>query len=169
MSEPTLQPTDATESDSPTPTEPDKLNPYGLSNYDLLNACVRFGMERYRAKQMRDWMFRHLVAEIGQYSNVSNRDRKVISANFELAPGEVVNQQTSEDGTFKLLVKWKRPEGFDNPKTAEPPVSRRRSAARSDVASAPQASTDSRPISMPAKSSFRSCCSTECCSNRRNT
>jgi 23S rRNA (adenine2503-C2)-methyltransferase len=117
MSEPTLQPTDATESDSPIPTEPERLNPYGLSNYDLLNACVRFGMERYRAKQMRDWMFRHLVAEIGQYSNVSNRDRKVISASFELAPGEVVNQQVSEDGTFKLLVKWKRPEGFDNPTT----------------------------------------------------
>mgnify|MGYP001377308807 CR=1 FL=1 len=117
MSDPTSQTGLEPEPDNVTPPVVEKLNPYGLSHYDLLNACVRFGMERYRAKQIRDWMFRHLVAEINQYSNVSNRDRKLISANFELAPGEVVNQQTSEDGTFKLLVKWKRPEGFDNPTT----------------------------------------------------
>jgi 23S rRNA (adenine2503-C2)-methyltransferase len=75
---------------------------------DLSQIMNQADMPKFRAGQVMNWAYGHLVDDPGLMSNISNLDRKRLAGLFDFRPGQIVRQQISEDGTTKLLIQWPR-------------------------------------------------------------
>lgn len=93
-------------------------NVFGLLPAELSDAAVRAGLPRFRADQVRQWLYRNLVNDPSKMTNLGEADRATLSGAFDFTPGTLVREQRSQDGTIKLLVQWKRP-GWPEPATTE--------------------------------------------------
>src|SRR4051812_1015305 len=114
--------------------QPDKLDFFGLLPNELDRAVAAWGWPRFRADQLRDWVYRKLVADPQQMSNLSKLDRVRLSEHFALAEGKVVRHQSSADDTQKLLLEW--PDGA-NAETVMIPDGPRRTACISSQVGCP--------------------------------
>lgn len=63
-------------------------------------------MPKFRAKQILEWVYEKGVADPALMSNLSKRDRDVLSAEMTFLSGETIRYQSASDGTQKLLVEW---------------------------------------------------------------
>src|SRR2546423_1387877 len=72
--------------------------------FDALVA--RWGWPRFRADQIREWVFQKLVDEPARMSNLSRNDRALLAANIYFSSSQAVTSQSSSDGTHKLLLAW---------------------------------------------------------------
>src|SRR3712207_6664510 len=77
------------------------LDPEGLDN-----RVASWGWPKFRAQQLRDWVYKKSVADADRMTNLAKRDRDTLRAHLAIAPGTVVRQQLSADGTLKLLLDW---------------------------------------------------------------
>ena len=84
------------------------VNPFGLLPDALSAAVANAGMPRFRGDQVRQWLYQKLAADPSAMTNLAAADREKLSAAFDFAPGRIVTQQDSADGTRKLLMEWKR-------------------------------------------------------------
>ena len=102
------------------PEESPKLpaNFFALTPAELVETMTTAGLPKFRAQQLLDWVYKKYETDITKMSNFSARDRETLAKLFDFSPGEIVKQQTSEDGTHKILVAWKRT-GWDGPATTE--------------------------------------------------
>ncbi len=112
------------------------MNFFSLAPTELDEKLVALGLPKFRGKQLRDWVYGKLVTDLTKMSNLSARDRELIAQHFDFEPGTVIRRQASEDGTFKLLLEWKR-EGWPEPATTEtvliPDADRRTACVSSQV------------------------------------
>src|SRR3954469_3468129 len=90
-------------SDAPVPAPVPffSLDPAGL---DILVAS--WGWPKFRAQQLRDWVYRKSVADPDRMTNLAKRDRDTLRAHLAIAPATIAGQQLSADGTLKLLLDW---------------------------------------------------------------
>jgi 23S rRNA (adenine2503-C2)-methyltransferase len=89
-----------------TPGQSEKLHFFNLLPRELDDAVAAWGWPRFRAEQLRDWVYRKLVADPQRMSNLSKLDRARLAEHFTFAEGKPVRHQTSTDGTQKLLLEW---------------------------------------------------------------
>jgi 23S rRNA (adenine2503-C2)-methyltransferase len=90
-----------------------------------------WGWPAFRGKQVRNWVYDKLVADPGQMSNLSPRDRTVLADRVSFAAGTVANRQQSTDGTLKLVITW--PDGANAETVMIPDADRRTACISSQV------------------------------------
>jgi 23S rRNA (adenine2503-C2)-methyltransferase len=86
------------------PTE--RLPLLGLSAADLDTFVVEWALPRFRAQQVRDWVYGKLVADPSRMSNLAQRDQDLLRERLEFPSSVVTAHQSSNDGTEKLLLTW---------------------------------------------------------------
>jgi 23S rRNA (adenine2503-C2)-methyltransferase len=72
----------------------------------LAEQVAAWGLPRYRAKQILQWVYRRGVSDPGQMTDLSLSDRDAIAANLAFLRGRTIQHQNASDGTQKLLVDW---------------------------------------------------------------
>ncbi|MEM1212035.1 MAG: 23S rRNA (adenine(2503)-C(2))-methyltransferase RlmN [Planctomycetota bacterium] len=72
----------------------------------LADLLAGWGMPRFRAKQVLDWVYRKGVAAPQAMTNLSQRDRDTLAHEMTFLNGRVIRQQTATDATQKLLIDW---------------------------------------------------------------
>jgi len=90
---------------------PDSDSPVRLPFLGLLpqrfDAEIRdWGWPRFRAPQIRQWVYQRQVTDVTQMTNLSLRDRELLALRVEFATAQIVASQLSSDGTRKLLLTW---------------------------------------------------------------
>lgn len=71
---------------------------------ELTQFVEELGEQKFRAKQLYQWMHQKLVSDFQQMTNLSEKFRVVLAENSELHAIRVIQQQTSRDGTTKFLM-----------------------------------------------------------------
>lgn len=67
-----------------------------------------FGLERFRARQLRAWLYRRHVADFDAMSDIAKPARRVLSSNFRIFRPRIADLQVSRDGTRKFLFEMER-------------------------------------------------------------
>jgi 23S rRNA (adenine2503-C2)-methyltransferase len=68
-------------------------------------AFAQRGLERFRARQVFHWVYRHGVTVFDAMTDLSQPLRAALSADFTLTTPEVVTRDRSSDGTEKFLLR----------------------------------------------------------------
>jgi len=111
-----------------------KVHFFGLDAAGFDELVVTWGWPRFRAQQVRDWVYGKLVADPLQMTNLSMRDRQTLGERLVFATAEVTARQQSSDGTRKLLLTWP---GEGNAETVMIPDADRRTACVSSQVGCP--------------------------------
>lgn len=69
---------------------------------DLESFFASIGVERFRARQVYDWLWKKAARSFGQMSNISVETREKLSEHYSLNAVEINSTQKSEDGTIKM-------------------------------------------------------------------
>jgi 23S rRNA (adenine2503-C2)-methyltransferase len=82
-----------------------KVNLKQLS-FDEFDAFVReLGWPKYRAQQLRDWIYQKRVSRFEEMTNLSKSDRELLEARAVLSQPELAQRLQSTDGTRKFLFR----------------------------------------------------------------
>jgi 23S rRNA (adenine2503-C2)-methyltransferase len=74
---------------------------------DALAAVARgWNWPAFRADQLLDWVYRKLVFDPRQMSNLSQADRQRVGERLTFLSASLTREQVSNDGTMKLLLSW---------------------------------------------------------------
>jgi 23S rRNA (adenine2503-C2)-methyltransferase len=73
---------------------------------EVRQALVAQGFAAFRGQQLLDWVYRKGVLDFGRMTTFSVADRRRLGELFAIAPGVLVREQLSSDGTRKLLLQW---------------------------------------------------------------
>lgn len=76
---------------------------YSLS--ELEDLVLSFGLPKFRAKQLHEWLHTHNVASYDEMTNLPKALRAQLEQLFPLSETEVVEKLVSEDGSRKYLLK----------------------------------------------------------------
>ncbi len=82
-----------------------RRNLIGLSQDELLEAITALGLEKFRAKQLWSWIYFHGVTDFENMTTLAKPVREKLAAHFMLERPTVTQDQKSEDGTRKWLLK----------------------------------------------------------------
>jgi 23S rRNA (adenine2503-C2)-methyltransferase len=116
--------------DAPAPSSP-KAHFFALEPHEFDALCAGWGWPKFRAGQIRDWVYRKHVADPAQMSNLSKLDRAKLSAEVDFLTAAITRQQNSSDGTVKLLLTW--PGGASAETVMIPDADRRTACVSSQV------------------------------------
>jgi 23S rRNA (adenine2503-C2)-methyltransferase len=112
----------------------DKTAFFGLDAAGLDAAVVQWDWPRFRAQQVRDWVYGKGVADPERMTNLSRADRQTLRERVSFGSAQVTAHQRSSDGTQKLLLTW---EGGANAETVMIPDADRRTACVSSQVGCP--------------------------------
>jgi len=76
---------------------------FGKTLVQLQEITTHFGLPKFAARQIADWLYKKDIASIEEMSNLSIKSRGLLSENYRLGVYDPVNVQTSSDGTKKYL------------------------------------------------------------------
>ncbi|NLA90882.1 MAG: 23S rRNA (adenine(2503)-C(2))-methyltransferase RlmN [Synergistaceae bacterium] len=80
------------------------LNALNLSYEEWIDACNnRWGLPRYRADQLCQWIYQKKVFNIHEMTNLSKELREKLAYALMILPPIPVTEETSKDGTRKFL------------------------------------------------------------------
>ncbi|HCT45869.1 MAG TPA: hypothetical protein DF699_11710, partial [Phycisphaerales bacterium] len=82
----------------------------------LAHWCIEHGMPKFRAKQIFEWVYEKGVVDPAQMSNLSGKDRALLTDQMTFLSGPTVAHQLATDGTQKLLIEW--PDDIETNKVA---------------------------------------------------
>src|SRR5438045_5349914 len=74
------------------------------NEFDAL--AVSWGWPKYRARQLRDWVYNKTVSTVEEMTNLSRADRQKLSENVAFSSAAIATRQNSSDGTQKLFLSW---------------------------------------------------------------
>jgi 23S rRNA (adenine2503-C2)-methyltransferase len=117
--------------DAPVPT------PVHFFDFDApsFDAHVQtWGWPKFRAQQVRDWVYNKAVADPAAMSNLSRADQEFLGQRVQFVTSTLANQQSSSDGTQKLLLTW---DNSANAETVMIPDGPRRTACVSSQVGCP--------------------------------
>lgn len=60
----------------------------------------------YRAQQVFEWVFRHLVTDFGDMSNLPAALREQLDRDYSILVAQELNRAVAADGTTKFLLQW---------------------------------------------------------------
>jgi 23S rRNA (adenine2503-C2)-methyltransferase len=118
----------------PDATVPAPVQFFDLSSDRFNDVVAHWNWPAFRAEQVRDWVYRKLVADPQQMSNLSKLDRQRLIESVQIAGAQITRRQDSSDGTRKLLLTWS--DGA-NAETVMIPDSDRRTACVSSQVGCP--------------------------------
>ena len=72
----------------------------------LADWCKAVGMPKFRARQILEWVYQRGVIDPAAMTNLSKRDRDLLTAEMTFLSGPTVAHQRATDGTEKLLIEW---------------------------------------------------------------
>ena len=107
---------------------------FGNSSAELDSHLSSWGWPKFRAKQVREWVYSKLIADPQRMTNLSKADRQLLAERISFAASSVDSHQSSSDGTQKLLMAW--PNGA-NAETVMIPDGPRRTACISSQVGCP--------------------------------
>ncbi len=76
---------------------------FGKTLSELQQIVVALGFPRFTAGQIADWLYKKQVSSIAEMSNLSKKNRELLSENFEVGLTSYTKVQVSADGTKKYL------------------------------------------------------------------
>jgi len=105
-------------SDATQPTPPDRSptmrhpanHIFELDPGRLRECVVARHMQRFRAEQIRTWVYQRLVGDPAEMTNLSKRDREQLGEWLRIASGRIVREEVASDHTHKLLIQWDEPD-----------------------------------------------------------
>lgn len=83
-----------------------KENIIGQSREELAEKFAEMGLEKFRLKQIWQWVYYHGVRSFDEMKNISKQTRQLLDDKFYIGRPEVVRDLQSIDGTRKWLVKF---------------------------------------------------------------
>ncbi|MBS3417044.1 23S rRNA (adenine(2503)-C(2))-methyltransferase RlmN, partial [Staphylococcus aureus] len=81
----------------------DKQSIYSLRFDEMQNWLVEQGQQKFRAKQIFEWLYQKRVDSIDEMTNLSKDLRQLLKDNFTVTTLTTVVKQESKDGTIKFL------------------------------------------------------------------
>jgi 23S rRNA (adenine2503-C2)-methyltransferase len=92
------------------PARAEPLDLVGLSREDLGTALANVGVPqkqvRMRVSQLWHWLYMRGVNDFDRMSNISKEMRALLKANFTIGWPEIADEQISNDGTRKWLLRF---------------------------------------------------------------
>src|SRR5262252_6166363 len=85
---------------------PENLHFFGLTPQSLDNELGEWGWPKYRGQQVREWVYRKFVADPSGMTNLGKLERRTLAERLSFFTAKTAVQQTSTDGTVKLLLSW---------------------------------------------------------------
>ena len=84
------------------------MNLYGLFIDEIAYEFEKIGVEKYRASQVAEWMYKRGIHDFSQMTNLPKEVRSALLGSFSAAIPEETAIRTSADGkTTKFLLKFK--------------------------------------------------------------
>lgn len=80
-----------------------KIDILSLNFNELNNAITDLGEQKFRAKQIFEWLHVKKVTDFNEMTNISSNLRKKLDENFYITKIEVIRKLVSKDGTTKYL------------------------------------------------------------------
>ncbi len=108
-----------------------KVELFGMVADDFDAAVQAWGLPKFRAQQVRDWVYGKFVVDPEQMSNLSKLDREKLRELVSFGNSSTAVHQKSEDGTQKLLITW--PNGAQAETVMIPDDDRRTACVSSQV------------------------------------
>ncbi|MDA0772074.1 MAG: 23S rRNA (adenine(2503)-C(2))-methyltransferase RlmN [Cyanobacteria bacterium] len=75
----------------------------GMNQADLESFMKELGLEKFRAKQIYEWIYKKSVRDFSEMTNLSQKARDLIAAKANIGSLKLVTRETSSDGTEKFL------------------------------------------------------------------
>lgn len=76
---------------------------YGKTLNELVAVTKRTGLPGYAAKQIADWLYKQEVSSIEEMTNLSKKNREILSADYTFGLSAPLKSWESSDGTKKYL------------------------------------------------------------------
>ncbi len=76
---------------------------FGLTLTQLQEITIEFGLPKFTAKQIADWLYKKDITSISEMSNISKKARQMFEEKYVIGLQEPATVQTSSDGTKKYL------------------------------------------------------------------
>ncbi len=83
---------------------PDKKNLLALSFSEIDTLVEQLGWKKYRAGQIRAWLYQHHAASIDEMTTLTRAEREGLSERFVMTRLNINKRQVSLDGTEKFLM-----------------------------------------------------------------
>ena len=82
-----------------------KQSIYDLTQAELTDWFIEQGDQKFRAKQVWDWLYVKRVNDFSEMTNLNKQTRERLNSHFTIQALEEEIKQVSKDGTIKLLFK----------------------------------------------------------------
>jgi len=102
---------------------------YTVEEFDRM--MVDWGWPKFRAQQVRGWVYHKGILDPQGFTNLSQKDRDTLAERLTFGTATVTVHQISEDGTQKLLLQW--PNGSQAETVMIPAGDRRTACVSSQV------------------------------------
>lgn len=83
------------------------VNIFDFTHEGLADHLAAAGFNKFSASQVFDWLYKKMIVDIEQWSNVSKKCKEYIKENMDFTLPTVIWQAESKDGTRKFLVQLK--------------------------------------------------------------
>jgi len=103
----TIQPDVTVDSRPPLASTDGKLNLIGLSREELTAAVTKVGAEKFRSKQIWQWMYARGATDFSQMTTISKTQAATFAEHFTIERPGIDRALTSTDGTRKWLLSFK--------------------------------------------------------------
>lgn len=81
-----------------------KINIKNLSLAELASQLKELGMEGFRARQVKQWLYQKQVSSFDEMTNIGKEYRDLLKKHYEIPRFEIAESQISFDGTKKYLL-----------------------------------------------------------------
>ena len=85
----------------------EKQSIYSLRYDEMQNWLIEHGQQKFRAKQIFEWLYQKRVDTIDEMTNLSKDLRQLLKDNFVMTTLTTVVKQESKDGTIKFYLNYK--------------------------------------------------------------
>jgi 23S rRNA (adenine2503-C2)-methyltransferase len=82
-----------------------KTDLIGLNAHEIEDWAVSLGIDAYRGRQIRQWLFKRLASSFEEMTDLPKSLRGLLNEKANISPLERIESQVSEDGTQKYLFK----------------------------------------------------------------
>lgn len=72
---------------------------------EITESVAELGLPKFTGKQIADWVYTKRVKQIDEMTNISLKNRELLSEKFDIGRSEPLDIRTSIDGTRKMLFK----------------------------------------------------------------
>lgn len=77
----------------------------GMTLAEITESVTELGLPKFTGKQIADWVYVKRAKQIDEMTNISLKNRELLSEKFDIGRSEPLDIQTSVDGTRKMLFK----------------------------------------------------------------